>query len=132
MAGAMNGMSPCRLTTTSQAPSGSSAPSAASTRSEPDGRPGSVSTARPPAACTASTISESPAATATSPTAARIAWRSTRTTIGSPPMSASGLPGRRVAARRAGMITIGRMLAGSGAEFRTWRTVASARLREPR
>ncbi len=35
------------------------------------------------------------------------AARSTRTIIGSPPMSARGLPGRRVAAMRAGMMTMG-------------------------
>ena len=61
-AGSRKGMSPCRLTTTSWRPSGSSAASAARMRSEPEGRSGSVSTARPPAASTASAISASPAA----------------------------------------------------------------------
>ncbi len=75
-------------------------------RSEPDGSAGSVRIARPPASRTASTIDASPAATATGPTAAASAWRSTRTIIGTPPISASGLPGKRVAAIRAGISTI--------------------------
>ena len=48
-------------------PSGSSSANAACTRSDPDGSAGSVSTARPPAARTAVTISGSPQATATGP-----------------------------------------------------------------
>ena len=66
-------ISPCRFTTTSCAPAGSSSASAASTRSEPDGRAGSVSTALPPAARTAAAISASPQATATGPSRPRAA-----------------------------------------------------------
>ena len=66
-------------------------------------------TARPPAVMTASATSGSQQAIATSPTSAASACRNTRTTIGTPPMSASGFPGKRLAAMRAGMITIGRM-----------------------
>ena len=68
--GSTKGMSPCRLITTSWRRRGPAAASAATIRSEPEGRSGSVSTARPPAARTASTISASPAATATGPTPA--------------------------------------------------------------
>ena len=76
-------------------------------RSEPDGSAGSVSTARPPAARTASTISASPQATATGPIVRLARASSTCTIIGRPWISASGLPGSRVAAMRAGMMTIG-------------------------
>ena len=113
--GAMKGMSPWRLITTLWRPSGSSAPRAARMRSDPDGRSGSVRTARPPAASTAWTISASPAATATGPMPAASAWRRTRTIIGRPPMSARGLPGSRVAAIRAGMRRIGVMKLRPGA-----------------
>src|SRR5215475_2667605 len=59
--------------------------------------------AQPPAFSTeAATASES-VATTTSPTAAARARRRTCTIIGSPAMSASGLPGSLVAAIRAGM-----------------------------
>src|SRR6185437_8314260 len=91
------------------APSGSTAFSAAKTRSEPDGRPGSVSTALPPAASTAATISGSAAATTTGPIFAATACRQTQTIMGTPPMGASGLPGRRVEAIRAGISTMGLM-----------------------
>ena len=46
-------------------------------------------------------------ATATGPMPAASAWRRTRRIIGTPPMSSKGLPGRRLAAMRAGMTTIG-------------------------
>src|SRR6185295_11687630 len=59
--------------------------------------------ARPPAALTASAISAESVATITGPTAASSARRITRTIIGTPPISASGLPGRRADAMRAGM-----------------------------
>src|SRR6185369_11043282 len=59
--------------------------------------------ARPPAAVTASAISAESVATITGPTAASSARRITRTIIGSPPISTSGLPGRRADAMRAGM-----------------------------
>ena len=68
---------------------------------------GSVSTAMPPLARTASAISASPQATATGPISASRARSSTCTIIGRPWMSASGLPGSRVDAMRDGMTTIG-------------------------
>src|SRR5579883_1023118 len=76
-------------------------------RSEPLGWRGSVSTARPPTAAIAAAISRSAQATTTGPTPAATARRQTWTTIGSPAISASGLPGSRVEARREGMIRIG-------------------------
>ena len=77
-------------------------------RSEPEGRSGSVSTARPPARLDGvATISRSAAATTTGPISAATACRQTRTIIGTPAMSASGLPGSRVDAMRAGISTIG-------------------------
>ena len=76
-------------------------------RSEPVGRSGSVITARPPAASTASAISWSPQATTTGPTPAATARRHTCTIIGAPAISASGFPGSRVEASREGIITIG-------------------------
>ena len=88
-------------------PAGSSVARAACTRSEPRGSVGSVSTATPPLARTASAISGSPQATATGPISASRARSSTCTIIGRPWMSASGLPGSRVEAMRAGMTTIG-------------------------
>ena len=69
------------------------------------------SLARPPAAVTASTMRESSAATSTGPTSASIARRQTWTIIGSPQMSASGLPGSRVELMRAGTRTIGLTMA---------------------
>ena len=68
---------------------------------------GSVMTVRPPAASTASAIARSPQATTTGPTSAATARRQTCTIIGTPAMSASGLPGSRVAASRAGIRMIG-------------------------
>ena len=68
---------------------------------------GSVITAVPPPARTASAISASPQATATGPISASRPRSSTCTIIGLPWMSASGLPGRRVDAMREGMTTIG-------------------------
>ena len=59
-------------------------------------------TARPPAASTTSAIARSPQATTTGPISAATARRQTCTIIGVPAMSASGLPGSRVAASRAG------------------------------
>src|SRR5262245_36463187 len=106
-AGSTVGASPCRLTTASKRPSGSAVCSASKMRSEPEGWSGRVSTASPPAARTASTIAASPQATSTGPMAASIARRQTCTIMGAPWMSASGLSGRRVEARRAGMTTIG-------------------------
>ena len=71
-------------------------------RSVPEGRSGSVSTLVPPCASTAAAIAGSAQATITGPTAASHARRQTWTIIGAPPISASGLSGRRVARRRAG------------------------------
>jgi hypothetical protein len=107
--GSTKGMSPWTFKTMSAPPRSPKSSNAASIRSVPDGRSGSVSTARPPAACTTATISASPAATATGPTPAFSAWRSTRTIMGAPPISARGLPGRRVAASRAGIRTMALM-----------------------
>ena len=78
-------------------------------RSEPEGRSGSVRTARPAAASTAATISGSAAATTTGPSLAATAWPQTRTIIGWPAISARGLPGSRVEAMRAGINRIGFM-----------------------
>src|SRR3546814_5585129 len=76
-------------------------------RSEPLACAGSVSTATPPAAVTAAAIASSAQATTTGPTPASMARRQTWTIMGTPWMSASGLSGSRVEARRAGIITIG-------------------------
>src|SRR6478736_4152299 len=64
-------------------------------------------TARPPALTTASAISRESVATATGPIPASTARRHTWTIIGSPPISARGLLGSRVAARRAGIRRMG-------------------------
>src|SRR5262249_43921215 len=76
-------------------------------RSEPVGSAGSVMTALPPAASTASAIARSPQATTTGPIPAATARRHTCTIIGTPAISASGLPGSRVAENRAGIRMIG-------------------------
>ena len=62
-------------------------------------------TASPPWDVTAAAISGVSVATATRPIRAASARRSTWTIIGRPAMSNSGLPGRRVAAMRAGIST---------------------------
>src|SRR5258707_6031404 len=72
-------------------------------RSEPDGKPGSVTMASPPCALTAWAISFSAAATSTWPTLASTARFHTWTIIGRPQISASGLHGSRVEAIRAGI-----------------------------
>ena len=64
-------------------------------------------TARPPAHSTASEMAGSAQATITGPISAASARSSTCTIIGRPAMSASGLPGRRVEAMRAGISTMG-------------------------
>src|ERR1700731_1871246 len=61
--------------------------------------------ASPPWAVTTAAISGVSVATATRPICAASARRSTWTIIGSPAISSSGLPGRRVAAMRAGIST---------------------------
>ncbi len=60
-------------------------------------------TARPPDFSTAAWIASESVATTASPIPAACARRKTCTIIGSPAISNSGLPGRRVAAMRAGM-----------------------------
>ena len=77
------------------------------TRSEPDVCAGLVYTASPPASLMASMISISAQATIVGPTSASKARRQTWTIIGSPAISANGLPGSRVEASRAGITTIG-------------------------
>src|SRR3954469_11217013 len=77
-------------------------------------------TATPPWDVTTAAISGVSVATATRPILAASARRSTWTIIGSPAISSSGLPGRRVDAMRAGMSTrvrlsvIGREGSGTG------------------
>src|SRR3954468_14375283 len=83
------------------------AASAAKMRSDPLGRSGSVSTACPPTALMAFTIAGSPAATTTGPNLAALACSQTRTIMGRPAISASGLPGRRVDAMRVGISRMG-------------------------
>src|SRR5579862_8318258 len=60
-------------------------------------------TARPPDLSTAAAISAESVATTTGPSFAASARRQTCTIIGSPAISASGLPGSRVEAIRAGI-----------------------------
>ena len=76
-------------------------------RSEPEGWSGRVRTAWPPAGLDGVDDLRLGAATTTGPIPASIARRQTWTIIGSPWMSASGLPGSRVEAMRAGMTMIG-------------------------
>src|SRR5581483_9793298 len=70
-------------------------------------------TARPPAFSTAAATASESVATTASPTLAAAARRRTCTIIGNPPISASGLPGRRVEASRAGMRTSVSDIAGA-------------------
>src|SRR4051794_35074317 len=112
-AGSRVGRSPWRLTTRAKRRSGSTRPSAWWTRSVPEGRSGSVSTASPPAAPTASAITLSAQATTTGPRSASTARRQTWTIIGSPAIGRRGLPGRRVAAIRAGIRTTVRARPGA-------------------
>ena len=98
--GSTKGSSPCTLTTRSQ----SSPRTASAIRSVPETWCAAVRTALPPAARTAAQMRSSSVATRTSATPrTREQRRQTRTTIGSPQMSASALPGRRVDPIRAGM-----------------------------
>jgi hypothetical protein len=110
--GSIVGKSPCTLTTASWRPSGSRRSTASKIRSEPEGWSERVITASPPAARTASAIRPESVATATGPIPASTARRQVCTTIGAPPISARGLFGSRVAARRAGMRTMGLAMAG--------------------
>ncbi|MET3366048.1 hypothetical protein ABIG07_003583 [Bradyrhizobium ottawaense] len=117
------GKSPCRLTTISALPSGSSFCMASWMRSEPEGCVGLVITASPPWAVTTEAISGVSVATATLPIPAASARRSTCTIIGNPAISASGLPGRRVAAIRAGISTRmrGSIIGFKGLGSRAWK-----------
>ena len=87
-------------------------------RSEPEWWSARVMTARPPAFSTAAATASESVATTASPMRASCARRITWTIMGSPAISASGLPGRRVEAMRAGMSTIawgmGRLLEPGG------------------
>ena len=65
-----------------------------------------VRTASAPKDCDAETTRSSSLATTTGPTPLATARSWTRTIIGFPPMSASGLPGSRTDAYRAGMTTM--------------------------
>jgi hypothetical protein len=76
-----------------------------------------VMIALPRAATTASAMTLSSVATNTGPMSAATARRMTWMTMGVPPMSASGLPGSRVAAMRAGMRTIAE---GIGKPWERW------------
>ena len=118
IAGSMVGRSPCTLTTTSWCPAGSTLSSASARRSEPDGWSARVITAMPPAASTAWAIAAVSVATTTGPIPASMARRQTWTIIASPAISASGLFGRRVAARRAGISTRGSDMKGSDLRLR--------------
>ena len=92
--GSISGSSPCRLMKIS-----SSIPRAASaTRSVPDAQSGEVMTASPPNPRTTDAIRSSSVATTTREgTFARLALSQTYHIIGRPSISASGLPGSRVA-----------------------------------
>ena len=75
------------------------APTAAQARSEPEGSSGEVMATSPPAARTTWAMRSSSVATTTRPTErACSTLRRTRTTIGTPSMSASGFPGNRLLA----------------------------------
>ena len=94
-------------------------------RSEPEAWSARVITARAPAASAAAAISAVSVATTTSPSAAARARSTTWTIIGRPPMSASGLPGRRVEAKRAGMSSTTRS-ADMTAPFAALTTIGAA------
>ena len=106
-------------------------PSASKMRSEPDGWSARVITARPPAFSTAAAMVSSSVATTTGPSLAASARRSTCTIIGTPAISASGLPGRRVEAMRAG-IRIGRIRTSASMPCEAGRVIRVARGEENR
>src|SRR5690348_16165850 len=93
----------------SQRRSGSTRDNASKIRSDPDGWETAVITAFAPASRTAASTFGSSQATHTGPTSASSARRTTWTIIGRPAMSASGFPGSRVEAIRAGIKTTGRL-----------------------
>ena len=105
-AASMVGRSPCTFSTMPQRRSGSALSSASEIRSEPETWSARVMTARPPAFSTQAKIASESVATTTGPVPAASARRSTCTIIGVPAMSASGLPGSRVEAIRAGMMVM--------------------------
>src|SRR5258707_5545653 len=74
-------------------------------RAEPEAWSARVITARPPAFSTQAAITSESVAITTGPISAACARRMTWTIIGSPAISASGLPGSLVEAMRAGMTT---------------------------
>ena len=109
-AGERVGKSPCTLTTTSWRRSGIELSERLEDAVGAGGMVGARQHAVRAGAVRARRRSSSEsAATATGPIPAASARSTTRAIIGRPPISASGLFGRRVAARRAGMTTIGFM-----------------------
>ena len=123
------GRSPCTLSTMPQRPSGSALASASKMRSEPETWSARVITARPPAFSTQAKIASESVATTTGPVSAASARRSTCTIIGVPAMSASGLPGSRVEAIRAGMMVM-TSVSAMGSEFGRWINVSQAETRK--
>ena len=99
----------------SQRPSGSAPASASKMRSEPETWSARVMTARPPAFSTRRRSPRNRSPPRPCRGSAACARRMTCTIIGSPAMSASGLPGSRVEAMRAGM-TIRMRLSAIGPE----------------
>ncbi|MNS63500.1 hypothetical protein D3C72_965960 [compost metagenome] len=125
--GSISGSSPCTLTTMSS----SARPSRVATsarRSVPDGWSARVITASTP--CAAQASATAAASVATTVRRADEAWArsATRTIIGCPPISASGLFGRRVEASRAGITTVkaGMLIAGKLSCQRPGRTAPRA------
>ena len=104
-AGSISGSSPCTLTTMSL-PSSPSRTQASASRSLPVAWSLRVSTHCTPCAAHAAAMSEWSAATTTAAAPDSAARCATRTIIGKPAMSASGLPGRRVDASRAGISAV--------------------------
>ena len=104
-AGSISGSSPCTLTTMSR-PSRPSSVQASARRSLPVGWSARVSTASTPCAWQASRMRGESAATTTARAPASRQRCATRTTIGTPARSASGLSGSRVEASRAGISTV--------------------------
>src|SRR5471032_439625 len=103
--GSISGSSPCRLTTTASS-ARSSVRATSAMRSVPEGWSLRVKHTSTPCAAQAARMSSWSVATMMREAPDRAACSATRTTIGLPPRSASGLLGRRVDARRAGMMTI--------------------------
>src|SRR5882672_68506 len=103
--GSISGSSPCTFTTTVSAAS-ASREQASARRSVPVACCGDVSTLMMLCSRQAAVISSLSAATTTVRAPLAAARCATRTTIGRPAMSTSGLRGNRVDARRAGMITV--------------------------